>query len=139
MNLCRGARRAPALALAFALLAFEAISDSALAAGGEEATTHRAGDLAVYRFACHDAENMTAIAERRGEGVLAAALVEHGKCFWNPTGIAARLDAWVAGPYLPPRGHSGSVWRVRDQFGDIEFIWIDDLGGRHPARREMAL
>jgi hypothetical protein len=121
---------------------------SAPASAGEEATTHRAGDLVIYRFACHDAESMTAIADRAadvhgGAGEIAAVLMEQGKCFSNPTCIAARLEAWVAGPYPPPpmtpRRHPGSVWRVRDQFGDVEFVWINDLGGRHPVRREMAL
>ncbi len=123
------------------------------AAADEATTTHRAGDLIVYRFACHDAESMTAIAERArlpslggqgGANELAAVLVERGACFRNPTCIAARLEAWVAGPYPPDdgrgaRGAPGSVWRVADQFGDTEYVWINDSGGRHPARREMAL
>ena len=129
-----------------------------LAPAGEAATTHRAGDLVVYRFACHEAEDMIAIAERArppgkprqssgpgGANELAAVLVEQGQCFQNRTCIAARLEAWIAGPYPPEygsrraRGPPGSVWRVRDQFGDTEFVWINDRGGRHAARREMAL
>lgn len=143
-----------------------------LAPAGEAATTHRAGDLVVYRFACHAAEDMIAIAERArppawrapadrpslglptksrqsggpaGANELAAILVEQGQCFQNPVCIAARLEAWIAGPYPPEygsrraRGAAGSVWRVRDQFGDTEFVWINDRGGRHAARREMAL
>ncbi len=116
-----------------------------LAPAGEAATTHRAGDLVVYRFACHEAADMIAIAERRGANELAAVLVEQGQCFQNRTCIAARLEAWIAGPYPPEygsrraRGPPGSVWRVRDQFGDTEFVWINDRGGRHAARREMAL
>ena len=106
---------------------------------GEAATTHRSGDLIVYRFACHDAESMIALAERGGAGDLAAALVSRGKCFHSPGCIAARLAGWVAGPYPPARGTSGSVWHVRDQFGDTEFVWIGDAGGLHAARREMAL
>ncbi len=130
-----------AAAAAFFMLA-------AVAAGGamadEEATTHRAGDLIVYRFACHDADDMIAIAERGGANELAAVLVERGQCFRNPTCIAARLEAWVAGPYPPDygrgaRGAAGSVWRVADQFGDTEYVWINDLGGRHAGRRELAL
>jgi hypothetical protein len=112
---------------------------SGLAAGGETATSHRAGDLIVYRFACHDADSMIALAERGGENELAAALVSQGKCFQNPGCIAARLMSWVAGHYAPPHGATGSIWRVYDQFGDTEFVWIDDSGGRHAARREMAL
>ncbi len=106
---------------------------------GEEATTHRPGDLIVYRFACHDPEAMIALAERGGAGDLAAALVLQGKCFQNSGCIAATLEAWIAGPYAPPRGGGGSVWRVRDQLGDTEFVWIDDSGGRHAARHGMAL
>jgi hypothetical protein len=112
---------------------------SGLAAGGETATSHRAGDLIVYRFACHDAESMIALAERGGAGEAAAALVSQGKCFQSSGCIAAILEGWIAGPYPPPRGRPGSVWRVRDQLGDTEFVWIADGGGRHAARREMAL
>ncbi len=112
-----------------------------LAKVGETATTHRPGDLIVYRFACHDAEAMIALAERGGAGDLAAALVLQGKCFQSSGCIAARLEGWIAGPYPPPRGTPGSVWRVRDQLGDTEFVWIDDSGGPHLPwrRREMAL
>ena len=134
--------KAAFLRLAAAILA--AVSFSGLAAGGAETTTHRAGDLVVYRFACHDADDMIAIAERGGANELAAVLVERGACFRNSGPIPARLEAWVAGPYPPDygrgaRGAPGSVWRVADQFGDTEYVWINDLGGRHPARREMAL
>ncbi len=143
--------KAAFLRLAAAVLV--AVSFSGLAAGGEQATTHRAGDLVVYRFACHDAESMIAIAERSrlpslggqgGANELAAVLVERGTCFRNPTCIAAKLEDWVAGPYPPgygqgARGAAGSVWRVADQFGDTEYVWINDLGGRHAGRREMAL
>ena len=83
-------------------------------------------------------------------------LVERGACFRNPTCIAARLETWVGGPFPPDDGQGaagppGSVWRVRDQFGDTEYVWINDKGGRHPpagrsstagegpARREMAV
>ena len=137
-------RRLKAAFLRLAAAVLAAVSFSGLAAGGEAATTHRAGDLVVYRFACHDADDMIAIAERGGANELAAVLVERGHCFRNPTCIAARLEAWVAGPYPPDygrgaRGAPGSVWRVADQFGDTEYVWINDLGGRHPARREMAL
>ncbi len=132
----------PALArLATAGLALALFSG--LAAGGETATTHRPGDLIVYRFACHDAASMIALAERGGLGGVAAALVARGKCFQSSGGIAATLEGWIAGPYPPTRGApgagGGSVWRVRDQFGDTEFVWIDDARGRHAARREMAL
>ena len=135
-DLLRGLR--PALArLAAVCLAIAWFSG--LAAGGETATTHRPGDLIVYRFACHDADSMIALAERGGAGEVAAALVSQGKCFQSSGCIAARLEGWIAGPYPPPRGMAGSVWRVRDQLGDTEFVWIDDSGGRHAARREMAL
>lgn len=118
-----------AAAAAFCMLAFWPGSGSA--AGGEAATSHRAGDLIVYRFACHDADSMIALAERGGAGALAAALVLRGECFQNSGCIAATLEGWVAGPYPPPRGTPGSVWRVRDQLGDTEFVWIDDGGGPH--------
>ncbi len=135
-GLLRGLR--PALArLAATCLAIAWFSG--LAAGGETATSHRPGDLIVYRFACHDADSMIALAERGGAGALAAALVLRGACFQNSGCIAATLESWIAGPYPPPRGTPGSVWRVRDQLGDTEFVWIDDSGGRHAARREMAL
>jgi hypothetical protein len=128
----------PALArLAAACLAIALFSG--LAAGGETATTHRPGDLIVYRFACHGADAIIALAERGGAGEVAAALVSQGKCFQSSGCIAATLEGWIAGPYPPPRGRPGSIWRVRDQFGDTEFVWIDDAGGRHAARREMAL
>ena len=125
-----------AAAAAFFVLAAVATGG---AVAGQEATTHRPGDLIVYRFACHDADSMIALAERGGAGDLAAALVSQGKCFQNSGCIAATLEGWIAGPYPPPRGTPGSVWRVRDQLGDTEFVWIDDSGGRHAARREMAL
>ena len=112
---------------------------AAPAFGGETATSHRAGDLIVYRFGCHDAESMTAIAERAGAGEIAVVLIGQGLCFSNPTCIAARLEAWVAGPYAPPVGPPGSVWRVADQYGDTEYVWIRDAGGRHAARQEMGL
>jgi hypothetical protein len=128
----------PALArLAVGCLAMALFSG--LAAGGEAATSHRSGDLVVYRFACHNAASIIALAERGGAGDMAAALVAQGKCFQNSGCIAARLVDWIAGPYPPPRGAPGSIWRVRDQFGDTEFVWIDDSGGPHAARREMAL
>ncbi len=98
---------------------------------GETATTHRPGDLIVYRFACHDPEAMIALAERGGAGDLAVALVLQGACFQNSSCIAATLEGWIAGPYAPPRGTPGSVWRVRDQLGDTEFVWINDSGGPH--------
>ncbi len=109
--------------LAAAAAFFMALWLATLAWAGEEATTHRAGDLVVYRFACHGAEDMIAIAERGGTNELAAVLVARGACFRNRTCIAARLEAWVAGPYPPgygpgARGAAGSVWRVADQFGD---------------------
>ncbi|MEE8247797.1 MAG: hypothetical protein V3S87_11110, partial [Alphaproteobacteria bacterium] len=137
-------RRLKAAFLRLAAAILMAVSFSGLAAGGEASTTHRAGDLVVYRFACHDPESMTAIAERGGANELAAVLVERRACFRNPTCIAARLEAWVAGPYPPDygqgaRGAAGSVWRVADQFGDTEYVWINDSGGRHAGRREMAL
>ena len=130
--------KAAFLRLAAAILV--AVSFSGLAAGGEASTTHRAGDLVVYRFACHDADDMIAIAERGGANELAAALVARGACFRSPACIAARLEAWVAGHYPPDdgqgtRGAAGSVWRVADQFGDTEYVWINDLGGRHAGRR----
>lgn len=136
------AGKAAFLRLAIAILV--AVSFSGLAAGGETATTHRAGDLVVYRFACHGAEDMIAIAERGGANELAAVLVARGACFRNRTCIAARLEAWVAGPYPPDdgrgtRGAAGSVWRVADQFGDTEYVWVNDSGGRHAGRRELAL
>ncbi len=132
----------PALArLAAACLAMALFSG--VAAGGETATSHRPGDLIVYRFACHDAESMIALAGSGGAGELAAALVSQGKCFRSPGCIAATLEDWIAGPFPPPRGGPGaggsSVWRVRDQLGDTEFVWTDDAGGRHATRREMAL
>ncbi len=135
-SLLRGLR--PALArLAAACLTMAVFSG--VAAGGESATTHRPGDLIVYRFACHDADSLIALAERGGVGDLAAVLVSQGRCFQSSGCIAARLEAWIAGPYAAPRGTPGSIWRVRDQVGDTEFVWIDDTGGRHAARREMAL
>ncbi len=127
-----------AAAAAFFMAAFW----PAAALGDETATTHRPGDLIVYRFACHDAESTIALARSGGAGEVAAALVSRGKCFQSSGCIAATLEDWIAGPYPPPRGapgRPGSIWRVRDQFGDTEFVWIDDAGGRHPARREMAL
>ncbi len=137
-------RRLKAAFLRLAAAILVAASFSGLAAGGAETTTHRAGDLVVYRFACHDADDMIAIAERGGANELAAVLVERGACFRNSGPIAARLEAWIAGPYPPgygrgARGPQGSVWRVADQFGDTEYVWINDSGGRHAGRREMAL
>ncbi len=124
-----------AAAAAFFMTAFW----PAAALGDETATTRRPGDLIVYRFACHDADSTVALAERGGAREMAAVLVSQGKCFQSSGCIAAFLEAWIAGPYPPPRGTPGSVWRVLDQFGDTEFVWIDDAGGRHAARREMAL
>ncbi len=123
--------RVLAVAAALCLLASGALA-------GEEATTHRAGDLIVYRFACHDAESMTAIAERGGSE-LAFLLISRRKCFNNGGPIAARLDAWIAGPYPPPAGPPGSVWRVTDQFGDTEYVWINDLGGPHEIEQSAVL
>ena len=81
---------------------------------------------------------------RHDSSAFAAVLVARGTCFRNSGPIAARLEAWVAGPYPPDdgrgaRGAPGSVWRVADQFGDTEYVWINDSGGRHAGRREMAL
>ncbi len=125
--------------LAAAAAFFMAAFWPAVALGDETATSHRPGDLIVYRFACHDADSLIALAERGGVGDLAAALVSQGRCFQSSGCIAARLEAWIAGPYAAPRGSPGSIWRVLDQVGDTEFVWIDDTGGRHAARREMAL
>ncbi len=136
----RGSRRAlVAASAAFFMLAFWPTSTLA----GETATTHRPGDLIVYRFACHDADSILALAERGGAGELAAMLVSQGACFQSSGCIAATLEGWVAGPYPPARGSPGSIWRVRDQFGDTEFVWIDDSNGPHlPSpglRQETAL
>ena len=109
------------------------------ALAGEEATTHRAGDLIVYSFACHDAESMTAIAERRGAAEIAVVLIQSGDCFKSARPIAARLEAWIAGPYPPPVGPAGSVWRVVDQFGDTEYVWFNDQGGIHDIEPSATL
>ena len=103
------------------------------ARAGAAATTHRAGDLIVYRFACHDGPAMVEIARTGGSAVVAAGLMAAGRCFDNRAGaIAARLEAWIAGPFTAQGATSpASVWRVVDQFGDTEFVWIGDAGGRH--------
>lgn len=139
-RLRRLARRLRSVLTRLAAVCSALVLFSGLAAGGETATSHRPGDLIVYRFACHDRDSMIALAERGGTGEMAAALVARGRCFQSPGCIAARLERWVAGPYAPRDGRGGgSVWRVRDQFGDTEFVWIADAGGRHAARRDMAL
>ena len=109
------------------------------AMAGEEATTRRAGDLILYRFACHDAESMTAIAGRGGSNELVFLLMSREKCFNSKGPIAARLDAWIAGPYAPPAAPAGSVWRVIDQYDDTEYIWINDKGGPHEIEENAIL
>ena len=114
-----------------------------VAIADETATTHRAGDLVIYRFACHDAKDIIAIAKHGGANELAVVLVEQGKCFQNRACIAARLEAWISGPYRLEYGQGasgapGSVWRVSDQYGDIEFVWINDQGGPHLSAKIAA-
>ncbi len=139
ITLIPAAKRAAFFVLAAALAA---VSFWGPATAGEEATTHRAGDLVTYSGACHDAESMIAVAERGGLPELWAVMMEQGRCFRAPRPIAAVLEEWLAGPYRPASrpAMSGSVWRVLDQLGDTEFVWLNDTGGRHPRRaREMAL
>ena len=124
-----------AAAAAFFMLASPIIP----ALAGEEATTHRAGDLIVYRSACHDAESMTAVAERGGAAEIAVVLIQRGKCFINASPIPALLEAWISGPYPPPVGPAGSVWRVVDQFGNTEYVWFNDHGGVHDMEPSATL
>ncbi len=60
-------------------------------------------------------------------------LQAEGKCFRRQVCAAARFEEWIAGPYPPPRGAPGSVWRATDQSGETVFIWWDDTGGPHEA------
>ncbi len=129
-------RRRPTRALMTGLLAgafFMAAIWPGPVSAGEEATTRRPGDLIVYRFACHDAETMIALAERGGAGDLAAALVLQGKCFQSSSCIAARLEEWIAGPFALKfeSQEASSVWRLRDQLGNTVFALFYDAGGPH--------
>lgn len=134
------AGRAPSLILAAALTLGAALSFSGRAWAGEAATTHRASDPGSYSASCGDAEPMIAVAERGGALELWEVMVEQGKCSESPTRIEGQLEAWIAGPFMPRNTRvTGSVWRVRNQYGDTVFVWIGDGGGRHAARREMAL
>ena len=109
------------------------------AVGGEAATTWRAGDAIFYDWGCHDAGSVIAIAESDHRDELHAVLTEKRKCFRLSRRIPALLEAWIAGPFGDDDGAPGSVWRLLDAAGDIEFAWVSDGGGRHAARREMAL
>ena len=76
---------------------------------------------------------MIAIAEHGGSVELGMVLQAEGKCFRRQVCAAARFEEWIAGPYPPPRGAPGSVWRATDQSGETVFIWWDDTGGPHEA------
>ncbi len=83
---------------------------------------------------------MIALAQAGGARDLAFIFQSNGKCDTYRSPIAAELVQWIAGPYMAPNGRGkSSVWRVRDMVEETEFVWINDQGGRHAARREMAL
>ena len=109
------------------------------AAAGETATTHRAGDLVAYSSGCTDAEAMIAIAELGGSHELGMVLQAEGKCFRRRFCAGGRFEEWIAGPFPPPRGAPGSVWRVTDEDGETVFIWWADTGGPHEAHPDANL
>ena len=79
---------------------------------------------------------MIAFAERGGALELWAVLVERGECSESATRIQGVLETWIAGPFRPRNSRvTGSVWRVRNQYGATVFVWIGDFGGHHAVRR----
>jgi len=103
---------------------------------GERHTTHRVGDPGMYRAGCHDAESMLAIAERDSRE-LWILLTGEGKCFTMRGFIGFVLVEFIDGPFKYELKDSwGSIWKIRDVKGDIEYIWVANEGGFHEAERD---
>lgn len=104
---------------------------------GEKYTTHRAGDYGVYRAGCHDAQSMVRMAES-DTNELWFLLQAEKKCFVLVQPARYMLVEFIVGPFPRKKpgstfGQLGSVWKIRDSFGDEEYIWGSDEGGRHEA------
>ena len=119
------------LVLFFSMLSYKAIAD-------EESTTWRAGDLIRYRTACHTAEDIMKIGNSTTPNETAGPLMRENKCFVLIRPARAILEEWVGGHYRMPEGVTASAWRLKDQFGDIEFSLIRDFGGPHMALEEAS-
>ena len=109
---------------------------SGLAAGGETATTRRPGDLIVYRFACHDADSMIAIARSGGVADLAAALdgVDLAEvCITS--GITLSDAAPPAGAFTIEEVAGVGVEAGRAEGGKCQRCWrvLPEVGGDQPA------
>ncbi len=61
-----------------------------------------------------------------------------GKCFRLTQSSAAVLEKWISGPYILPDLRAGSIWQIRDQYGDVEFAAFLDLGGPHEAQQDAS-
>jgi hypothetical protein len=102
----------------------------------EVATTWRRFDDVRYRAGCHDREAAVRAAQSGPTmGSVWLRLSRDGRCFLMRQAARAQLLEWVAGPYavLGGEGEQASIWRVRDEFGDEEFILLIDVGGPHEA------
>ncbi len=105
---------------------------------GADLTTRRVGDAIQYTSGCHTVEDMTRLARAGDFRGLGGELLREGKCFQMPLPAAAVLKKWLSGPYSIGVGRAASIWRIVDQFGDVEFILIYDLGGPHEAQRDAS-
>ncbi len=108
---------------------------------GADLTTRRAGDAIQYAAGCHAAEDIIRLVRTENNDVfreLWKKFSREGRCFQTLRPTAAVLKKWLSGPYLTPSLQAVSVWRIRDQFGDIEFVIYPDLGGPHEAQRDAS-
>lgn len=111
------------------------------AAGLAQAGEWRPGDEVLYSAGCHDLESMEAVAEGYEEGSTEAfgKMMQEGKCFLlvdrnrNRVQIPAKLIERVSRTYCTPENLCGSIWRVLDAGGDIEFMLLSDESGPHKA------
>ncbi len=112
-----------------------------LTQSGAELTTRRVADAIQYRSGCHAAEDITRLVQTKSDDIfyeLWNKFRREGKCFRMPRPAAAVLKKWLSGPYILPDLRTVSIWRIRDQFDDVEFVILHDLGGPHEAQRDAS-
>lgn len=105
---------------------------------GEALTTRRVDDAIHYRTACHAEEDILHMGRDESPYELGNVLIEQGKCFILPRPAHAVLVRWIAGPFVMPEGIQTSAWEILDQFGDTEFLLMQNLGGPHEAQRDAS-
>ena len=105
---------------------------------GEQLTTWRVNDAIHYRTACHAEEDILHVGRDENPYELGNVLIEQGKCFSLPRPAHAVLVRWIAGPFVMPEGIQASAWELLDQFGDTEFLLMENSNGPHEAQRDAS-